>query len=134
MPFPPEKIWKVLAGVADYPRWWPAEFRVRVIAATPDLIGSELEVRPTRGLGFRCRVEDVDAPRRMRMAYSGGSLEGHGEWRLERLETGTRLVYDLDVQARGWLVALLDRIISLPRVHSKQMQGILHAIETFADD
>jgi hypothetical protein len=57
------------------------------------------------------------------------AIEGHGEWRLERLDAGTRVVYELDVQVRGWLVALLDRIISLPRVHSRQMQGVFKNLE-----
>ena len=134
LPHPPETIWPVLANLADYPRWWPADFDVRVIATTPELVGSEVDVQPPRGIRFRARVESVEPLRRLRFAYLGRALAGHGEWRLEPLATGTRVVYDLDVQAGGWLVALLARVMSLDAVHSRQMASVLRHLASEVRD
>lgn len=111
LPFAPEQIWPVLADVTSSPRWWPASIRLTVLRASPELIGSELEVSPRGGRPFRCRVEAIEPPRRMQMRYGNGFVTGTGEWRLEAVAGGTCVVYALGVQAHGWrLHSLLPAI------------------------
>ncbi len=125
MPFAPEPIWAVLADLPASPRWWPASVQLAVVRAAPGLVGSELEIVPRGGRPFRCEVELIEPPRRMRMRYGRGFVTGQGEWRLEPAGAGTRVVYDLDVQAHGWLVAVLGRLMPLGRIHSRSMQEVL---------
>lgn len=54
---------------------------------------------------------------------------GRGEWRLEPSGSGTRVRYELDVQAAGRVVAWIGRVIPLGRLHSRQMQGVLRRLE-----
>lgn len=124
-----EQVWRVLADVGGYARWWPASIGLRVVSGGAELLGTEVEIRPGRGRPFRCRVEAVEKPRLIRTRYYGGFIEGHGEWRLVPSGSGTRVVYDLDVQASGWLVRLLSRFIDLGGVHSRQMQGVFRGLE-----
>ena len=129
LPFPPEEIWAVLADVAASPRWWPASLGLTVRGASLGLVGSEFEICPRGGRPFRCRVEAIESPRRMRMHYPGPFIVGTGEWRLEAVTGGTRVVYALDVQAHGWLVALVGEFLPLGKIHSKSMQEVLANLE-----
>lgn len=40
-----------------------------------------------------------------------------------------RVTYEMDVRARGWLVALLARFMDLSSLHSRQMREVLRNLE-----
>lgn len=129
LPCAVDRVWKTLADIPAYPAWWPRSLRLRVLTSRPGLIGSEVEVRPVGGRSFRCRVESVEENRRLRMTYLGGFIAGWGEWQLEPEGAGTRVRYTLDVTAEGRLVAWVGRLVSLGKIHSRQMQGVLRQLE-----
>ena len=54
------------ADVNGYPQRYPPSLHLQVRAVTADGIGSEVELRPRGGRAFRCRVESLEAPRRLR--------------------------------------------------------------------
>ena len=126
---PAAEVWKLLADIAAMPGWWPPNPRLRVLRVLPGIVGSELEIQPRGGRPFRCRVVSVEEPRSIRMEYFGGFITGRGEWRLEVSGSGTRVRYELDVQAAGRVVAWISRVIPLGRLHSRQMQGVLGRLE-----
>jgi hypothetical protein len=103
---PTTDVWPVLADFGGYSRWL-------------------VELQPRGGRPFRCRVDAVDEPKCIRMRYFGGFIEGFGEWRLEPLGPDTRVIYQLEVDAYGWLVALLGKVFDLAQIHSRSMQTIL---------
>lgn len=129
VPFPASEAWSVLTDFAAYPRWWPKSLGLRLLSAGEGLVGTEVELRPFGGRPFRCRVEAVDAPSRIQMRYFGGFIAGSGEWRLEPSGEETRVLYQLDVRAHGWLVGLLGRVFHLGRLHSRSMQSVLRSLE-----
>jgi len=86
-------------------------------------------MRPFGGQPFRCRVEAVEEPCSIRTQYYGGFIRGRGEWRLEATGSGTRVRYELDVQAQGRLVTWLGRILPLGRIHSRLMRDVLRQLE-----
>jgi len=129
VPFSPSEVWRVLTDIAAFPGWWPRRLQLRVLHCEPGLVGSEVEMRPFSGRPFRCRVEALEEPCRIRTRYHGGFITGRGEWRLEPSGSGTRVRYELDVQAEGRVVAWLGRILPLGRLHSRQMQGVLRQLE-----
>jgi uncharacterized protein YndB with AHSA1/START domain len=133
IPCPLSDVWPVLADVAGYPRWWPKSLGIRVVGAGVDLIGTEVEMCPSGGRPFRCRVEAVDVPSRIRMRYVGGFIEGVGEWRLEPLGQQTRVSYRLDARANGLLVFCLGKLIDLAGAHSRSMQEILKNLRHVLD-
>ncbi len=65
----------------------------------------------------------------MRMVYPGDFIVGTGEWRLDAVDGGTRVSYDLNVVAHGWLVACLARVLPLGRLHSGSMREVLENLE-----
>lgn len=125
VPFPAAEVWPVLVDFAGYQHWWPKSLAIRVIAEGAGLVGTQLEIRPLGGRPFQCQVEAVEWPSRIRMRYFGGFIDGFGEWRLEPVGQQTRVIYQLDVQAHGWLVVLLGKVLNLARLHSRSMQTVL---------
>lgn len=99
------------------------------MAVTLDGIGSELEIRPRDGRPFRCSVELLAPPRRMRMRYPGDFIVGPGEWRLEAVAGGTQVLDELDVIAHGMLAAWLEKLLPLGKLHSKLMREVLENLE-----
>ena len=57
--FPATEVWPVLADFGACPRWCPRSLGIRVLAAAPVLVGTEVEGRPVGGRPFRCRVATV---------------------------------------------------------------------------
>jgi len=130
VPFSAEKIWSVLADANGYPNWYPPSVAVRVPTTTTSLVGTRFEIHPRGGRAFPCLVEALEAPHRMRMRYPGDFIVGTGEWRLESLIGGsTRVTYEMDVIASGWLAAILGRVLPFAKLHSNGMQDILAALE-----
>lgn len=129
VPFSAEQVWPVLLDFRRVPEWWPRSLRVKVVAVTADGVGSELEIHPRGGRAFRCRAESAETAHRLVMRYPGPFIAGTGEWRLEPVPGGTRVIYTLDVVAQGRLVAWLGRWLNLGEIHSKSMRDVLENLE-----
>ncbi len=130
---PLDVVWKVVADVAAYPDWWPSSLRLQVLRTEPDVVGTEVEIHPVGGQSFRVRVLTMEAPSAMRMEYFGGFITGYGAWRLEAIPGGTRVHYDLDARADGWIVAMLAKMMPLPKLHSDLMQSVLRELARVCD-
>jgi ketosteroid isomerase-like protein/carbon monoxide dehydrogenase subunit G len=128
VPFTPEEVWRVLADVSAYPSWWPGKLNVRVLREGPELLGTEIEVRPTVGRSFCFRFEELEAPHSMRLRFFGGSLEGPGGFHLAPMENATRVRYEIDVFARGLDVAVLSQVFPLRRIHASRMRSLLRSL------
>jgi hypothetical protein len=118
----------VLADVAAYPSWWPAKSAVRVLRAHPDLVGTEIEVRPLMGRVFCWRFEELDEPHSIRLRIFGGSLEGPGGFLILPEDNLTRIRYEIDVFARGLDFGAFSRLLPLERIHSLQMRSLLKSL------
>jgi uncharacterized protein YndB with AHSA1/START domain len=128
LPFPPERVWTVLADFASYTLWWPAEVRLRVLDVTPGLVGSRFEVRPLGG-SFACEVESCRPGRQMVVAYVEGVHRGKGVWNLEATEGGTLVRYAVDLEPHGWLVRLLSNVLDFGKLHSRAMERVFAGLE-----
>lgn len=125
IPLPAAEVWPMLADFNGYSLWWPKSLKIRTITDGADLLGTEVELCPVGGRPFRCRVEHVEAHKHIKMRYFGGFIDGVGEWRLEPQGQETRVTYALEVEAYGWVVALLGKVLNLAKIHSRHMQSIL---------
>lgn len=133
IPRPASDVWAVLADVRGYPFWWPKSLGLRVLSGGDASLGTEVEIRPNGGRAFRCRVDEVVEPQRLRMRYFGGFIDGFGEWRLEPCGGETRVIYTLEARAEGWLVALLGKMFNLGKIHSRSMQTVLQNLTCALD-
>jgi ribosome-associated toxin RatA of RatAB toxin-antitoxin module len=127
VPALPDDVWRVVADVRAYPTWYPRSIATRVERAA-ELIGTRVTIRPWGGRAFTCRVVEAHPLRSLAFEYDGEFIRGHGTWRLEPAEEGTRVSYVLDAAAVGWAAALAGRVLPLGRVHSFAMRAILRAL------
>ena len=124
LPFSPAEIWPVLADIARYPKWWPRFLFVRLLCATPELIGTEFTIRPYGWRSFCCRVISFEEPVRICLQYDSTYMLGVAEWRLEPFDQGTKVIYDMDAEVKDLLVNLVGMVINLESIHSYSMQNI----------
>ncbi|MEU1864912.1 SRPBCC family protein [Streptomyces gardneri] len=102
---PPDAVYAVLERAEEYPRWWP---QVREVVPLDDTTGTarfrsllpyELVVT------VRALRRDPDA--RILEVGLGGDLEGWVRWTLTAEGTGTRAVYEQEVEVRARLLRVL---------------------------
>ena len=129
IPFPQEAVWEVIAKVNDYPRWWPDSLEIKILKDTGEALGTEVEIKPHGSRPFCCRVNSVQPTHTLGAEYFGSLMEGKGGWRLEPAEGGTRVFYDIDVIAHGWLVDLMGKAIDFNHLHSRMMKDVFVCLE-----
>lgn len=126
--FTPEEVWATLSNVAAYPRWWPASLPVRVERVAPSLQGSEIRVHPRFARPFSLRFEECEEPEAFRIRFRDGVLDGPGYFFLERTEEGTRIRAEIDIVARGYLSAILARVLPVSRFHARHLRKVLRSL------
>lgn len=129
IPLSPAEVWLVLTDIARYPKWWPRSLFVRLLHTNPALIGTEFTIRPYGWRSFRCRVVSFEEPVRICLQYDGLYMCGVAEWRLEPVDQGTRVIYDMDAVVNDLLVTLVGTIINLKSIHSYSMRGIFRNLK-----
>lgn len=129
LPAPIHSVWRVIADIPRYPSWWPVSLGLRVQFAGDGPLGAQVEIAPSGGATFKCRVIEVEPPTRMVMEYFGGMVSGTGEWILAPADAGTVVSYRLDARGHGWLLNILGRFMNLGAVHSRQMKGVLENLQ-----
>jgi ribosome-associated toxin RatA of RatAB toxin-antitoxin module len=121
----------VIAALLDfesYPRWWPAQLRVRVLQVMPDHVGSRIEIRPFGGR-FICEIGQVVPNQEILIRYVEGVHRGEGRWTFEKLAEGTRACYQIDLEPQGWLPRLLSNWMDFGKMHSRSMEQVFDGLE-----
>lgn len=128
LPQPPEPVFAVLRDVAGYRRWWPWTVFVRVLQDAGG-VGTEVQMRPMGGPPVRFRLTEIDPPRRIRMLYHTGPVQGWAEWVVIPEGEGSRVQFRLEGEGRGWLVRTAARLLPLAVLHSYQMRDVLRRLK-----
>lgn len=121
----PALVWNALIDFDSYAKWWPQSVRIRVLKTTPELIGSQFEVRPFGGKAFVCEVESVDPGFELQLQYLEGTYVGTGVWSIEPLEQGCRVSYAVDLEIMDWFIRALSHVVSITAIHSRLARRIL---------
>ncbi|MEU3654954.1 SRPBCC family protein [Streptomyces sp. NPDC032161] len=105
LPAPPAAVYAVLERADDYPRWWR-----QVREVTPlDAATRTTRIRSVLPYGLvvtmRERLRDPRAG--VLEAELGGDLEGWARWTVTARGTGSRVVYEQEVEVRRRLMRLL---------------------------
>jgi ribosome-associated toxin RatA of RatAB toxin-antitoxin module len=124
IPQNPALVWNVLIDFDSYAQWWPRSVRIRVLKTTPELIGSQFEVRPFGRKGFVCEVESVDPGLELQLQYLDGTYAGTGVWSIEPLEEGCRVSYAVDLEIVDRLTSALSHVVNLGAIHSRLVRKI----------
>jgi uncharacterized protein YndB with AHSA1/START domain len=120
----PALVWNALIDFDSYAKWWPQSVRIRVLKATPELIGSQFEVRPFGGKGFLCEVESVEPGLELQLQYLEGTYIGTGVWSIEPLEQGCRVSYAVDLEIVDWFIRALSHVVNITAIHSRLVRRI----------
>jgi ribosome-associated toxin RatA of RatAB toxin-antitoxin module len=128
LPFDVAEVFAALLDFKSYPRWWPAELRVRVLKTAPDHVESRIEVRP-RGGRFVCEIAQVAPDRAILIEYVEGVHKGTGRWTFGRVAEGTRACYQINLEPQGWLPRLLSNFMDFGKLHSRSMEQIFDGLE-----
>jgi ribosome-associated toxin RatA of RatAB toxin-antitoxin module len=126
--FPPTQVFAAVADLENYPRWWPAELKVRVLKLTPNEVGSRLEVHPHRSL-LVCEVTRIVVNSEIHIRYVQGVQRGTGVWTFEPSDGGTRLCYRVDLESQGWIPGLLSHFVDFTAMHSRLMEKVFDGLE-----
>lgn len=111
LPVPIEPVWSALIEAEDWPDWWRAVKRVRLLGAGgPDGIGAVREFTWGTALPytitFRMRATRVE-PMTLLEGEARGELDGTGRWTLTEEGSGTGVRYDWRVElTKPWQRAL----------------------------
>lgn len=122
------EVFTVLLDLDNYPRWWPAHLRVRVIPPASAAANRRIEVRPLGGRFF-CEIDSVDPNREIVIHYIEGVHRGEGKWTFEQTPGGTRVCYRIDLEPQGWLPRLLSNFMNFGTMHSRSMEELFDRLE-----
>ncbi|MFJ8661557.1 SRPBCC family protein [Streptomyces sp. NPDC093795] len=102
---PPDAVYAVLERAEEYPRWWP---QVREVASVDDTTGTARfrSLLPYE-LVVTVRAQRQDPAARVLEADLSGDLEGWVRWTVTAEGSGTRAVYEQEVEVRARLLRAL---------------------------
>jgi len=120
---PPNLIWRAITDFSLYPKWWPSSVRIVVRRHSPELVDSQVQLRPFGGRAFVCEVESIRDGAELRLQYSG-VYRGTGVWTIAAGEENCRVTYRVDLEIVDPLMKLLSYIIPIPRLHSSLMREV----------
>ncbi|MCX5389580.1 SRPBCC family protein [Streptomyces sp. NBC_00094] len=102
---PPDAVYAVLERAEEYPRWWP---QVREVVPLDDVTGTARfrSLLPYE-LVVTARALRRDPAARILEVGLAGDLEGRVRWTLTPEGTGTRALYEQEVEVRARLLRAL---------------------------
>ena len=127
---PSDRIWRAITDFSSYQKWWPASVKIVVHRVTPELVGSQVEIKPYGGRAFLCEVESIRDGSELRLRYSG-VYRGTGVWTIAEGDGHSRVVYRVDLEISDPFMKLLSYIVSIPRLHSKLMREVFGGLEGY---
>ncbi|MFC7974272.1 SRPBCC family protein [Streptomyces cinereoruber] len=105
LPAPPDTVYAVLERAEDYPRWWP---QVREVVPRDEASGTaRFRSLLPYDLLVTVRALRRDPAARVLEIGLGGDLEGRARWTLTQEGTGTRVLYEQEVEVRARLLRIL---------------------------
>ena len=90
---------------------------------SPELVGSQVQLKPYGGRAFVCEVESIRDGAELRLQYSG-VYRGTGVWTITAGEGNCRVTYRVDLEIVDPLMKILSYIMSIPRLHSSLMREV----------
>lgn len=124
-----ENVWKVLIDIPNYHNWWPKSVNLKVSNFNKDIVNTQFEARPLGGKSFSCRVVSIIPKKEIKLSYFAGIYRGEGIWKLEKKENSITVSYSVDLKIVDKSIALLSKIVSIPKLHSMIFKKILKGLE-----
>ena len=123
-----EEVWKVLIDIPKYQSWWPKVVNLKILKYDPGIIGSEFQANPLGGKSFTCRVTSIISDKKINLEYYSGIYKGLGVWNIEAKDGSVIVSYSVDLEIVDKSIALLSKIIPVPKLHSMIFRSILNGL------
>jgi len=123
-----ENVWQVLIDIPNYHKWWPKAVNLKILKSNEGIIGTEFKANPLGGKSFSCRVVSIIPRKEIKLNYFEGIYRGEGIWELERKENSITVSYSVDLEIVDKSIALLSKIIPIPKLHSMIFKRILEGL------
>jgi len=124
-----DNIWNILTDIPSYHRWWPKYVHLKISHFTKEIFGTQFEAKPLGGKSFSCKVVSIIPNREIRLNYFDGIYRGEGVWSIDKKESLILVSYKVDLEVVDKSIAMLSRVISIPKLHSLIFKRILKALE-----
>ena len=124
-----DDVWNVLIDIPNYQKWWPNSVNLKVSNFSKDIVNTQFKARPLGGKSFSCRVVSIIPMKEIRLNYFEGIYRGEGVWKLETKENSITVSYSVDLEIVDKSIAVLSKIISIPKLHSMIFKKILNGLE-----
>jgi len=120
-----DDVWNILIDIPNYNKWWPKSVNLKVTNFNNDIINTQFEARPLGGKSFSCRVVSIVPKKEIKLNYFEGIYRGEGIWNIESKGNLILVSYKVDLEIVDKSIALLSRVIPIPKLHSMIFKRIL---------
>jgi ribosome-associated toxin RatA of RatAB toxin-antitoxin module len=120
-----DDVWYILTDIPSYNKWWPKSVNLKVSNFNKDIVNTQFEARPLGGKSFSCRVVSIVPKKEIKLNYFEGIYRGEGIWSIDRKERLILVSYKVDLEIVDKSIALLSRVIPIPKLHSMIFKRIL---------
>jgi len=124
-----DDVWNILIDIPNYNKWWPKSVNLKVTNFNNDIINTQFEARPLGGKSFSCRVVSIVPKKEIKLNYFKGIYRGEGIWKVEGKDGLVKVSYSVDLEIVDKSIALLSRIIPIPKLHSMIFKLILGGLK-----
>ncbi len=123
-----EDVWNVLIDIPNYNKWWPKSVNLKVTNFNKDIVNTQFEARPLGGKSFSCRVISIIPIKEIQLEYYKGIYRGEGVWKIVRKDESVKVSYTVDLEIVDKSIAILSKVISIPKLHSMIFKRILKGL------
>jgi ribosome-associated toxin RatA of RatAB toxin-antitoxin module len=120
-----DDVWNILTDIPKYYSWWPKSVNLKVSYFNNEIVNTQFEARPLGRKSFSCRVVSIIPMKEIKLNYFKGIYRGEGVWNVERKDNLVSVSYKVDLEIVDKSIALLSRIIPIPKLHSMIFKKIL---------
>lgn len=129
--FPADYVYRVVADIAAYNKWWPREISFELQYLDPGIIGTVIDVHNGMFVRWKAKVSGFKTNRLLAIDYVEGDWIGNTYWRFEETGGRTKLTLEIDLEInRAWL-KLVSAFINFPKFHSKQIKKVFSNLEKY---
>ncbi len=128
LPVAPKAACEKVLDVAGYPTWWSRAVTTSLKkgAAGKAVVGSVIVVKHAKA-SFDYEVRKIEPGKKIEMEC-GGSYRGPASWTFVPEKKGTKVTFQVALDAEGLAMRLLGKALDIGAIHEKIVLGSLERL------
>ncbi len=129
LPVPPKSACDTVLDVGGYPAWWSRSVTTSLGKAAGGRagLGSVIHVKLDK-VTFEYEVRKITPGKRIDLQCIGGSYRGTAAWTFAPEKRGTRVTYEVSLDAEGFVTRMLGKALDVGAIHAKVVNGSLERL------